>query len=283
MRTAGAFALAAGCAILFASCSASKRLYSTWESLGKVSDITRPVEAGTIPPLSAQPWAGTVSHHLLAYAQIDHWFQVLSKRREVKRFYILSPSHWGLSTQPYSVTDGSWRIHNGFVESDAREARSIARKLGVPLEPRVFEPEHGVSTLIPFIAKYFPHAKVVAIAYQGEPPLNQPMAERLYSALSPAFGKKGKESNFLLVSTDFSHHGDAEDTRLKDSRSEEFFRNPSFNTWITAGCDNRPGIYVLSRLLTPETRACVLYHCDSFKLTGAGEEDITSYFFSYFW
>ena len=264
------------------SCSKARE-YSTWESLGQRSGTTKEVQIERPLPASACPWAGTVSHHLLTYAQIDGWFRTLASRRDVSRFYVLSPSHWGLSTQTYSLTDGSWRVKGGFVDSDRAQVASLARKLGVKGEPRVFDGEHGVSTLMPFIARYFPRAKVIAIAYHGEPPLDQPMAARLYEALAPAFAGDARKENFLLVSTDFSHHGDRAQTAAKDARTRKFFDAPSASSWIMAGCDNRPGIYVLSRLLDAKSECSVLYHCDSSDLTGVDDGDITSYFFSFFW
>jgi len=264
-------------------CSREVRLYSTWESLEQNPGKTRGVEPISLPPEEAIPWGGTVSHHLLADRQIDRWFAELAARRAVSRFYILCPSHWGLSTQTYSITDGSWRVKGGLVESDGPRARSLAKNLGVDLEPRVFDPEHGIATLIPYIAKYFPKAKIIAIAYRGEPPVNQPMAERLYECLSPAFKDKGRKKNFLLISTDFSHHGNLESTQEHDRRSEEFFRAPSVSSWIAVGCDNRPGIYVLSKFVKPSDKATILFHCNSLELSGFGDDDITSYFFSYFW
>jgi len=137
--------------------------------------------------------------------------------------------------------------------------------------------------LIPYIAKYFPGATVVALAYRGEPPLDQPMATRLYMALAPAFTQEARKRNFLLVSADFSHHGDRASTQARDERSGAFFAAPSPSTWILVGCDNRPGIYVLAMLLKPTTRSAVLYHCDSWDLSGRDQDNITSYFFSYFW
>jgi AmmeMemoRadiSam system protein B len=237
----------------------------------------------SLPQEAPPPWAGTVSHHLLAEAQIESWFSGLAARRKVEVFYILSPSHWGLSTQSYSITDGSWRTRGGLVESDRGRAKSLAGKLGVSLEPWVFDPEHGVSTLVPSIARHFPGARIVAITYRGEPPLDQTMAERLASALAPAFAGSAREGNFLIVSTDFSHHGDISTTRARDRRSRAFFESPSTATWILAGCDNRPGMYILARLLGPGTRSALVCHTDSYALTGRGEDDITSYFFSYFW
>ena len=258
-------------------------MYSTWESLGQRSGRTREVQTECVLPLSAYPWAGTVSHHLLTYAQIDDWFRTLAARRTVSRFYVLSPSHWGLSTQEYSLTDGSWRVKGGLVESDRARVAALARKLGVKTEPRVFDGEHGVSTLIPFIAKYFPRAKVIAIAYRGEPPVDQPMASRLHESLAPAFSGDGAKENFLLVSTDFSHHNDREQTAAKDTRTRKFFDEPTASLWIMAGCDNRPGMYVLAKLLGAKSECSVLYHCNSCDLTGVDDGDITSYFFTYFW
>jgi MEMO1 family protein len=274
----------AACEImLIAGCSSGVRTYSTWASLGERPRATKFIPIESLPPDDARPWGGTVSHHFLANAQIDRWFSELAARRGVELFYILSPSHWGLSTQDYSITDGSWRVPGGLVASNRHRARALAAELGVALEPTVFDPEHGVSALVPYIAKYFPGARVVAVAYRGEPPLDQPMAKRLALALAPAFAGSAQDRNFLLVSADFSHHGDIAATMAKDGRSRGFFESPSDATWILAGCDNRPGIYALASLLGPKTRSAVLYHCDSFALTGQGEDDITSYFFSYFW
>jgi MEMO1 family protein len=269
--------------LVLPACSREPRVYSTWASLGQDQPRTKPVLIESVPPADARPWAGTLSHHTLAGAEIDGWFALLSERRRVETFYILSPSHWGLSTQEFSITDGSWRVPGGLVNSDRKKSRKLAQALGVELEPAIFDPEHGVSALIPYIAKHFKNAKIVAIAYQGEPPLDQPMAQRLYQALSPAFDDRNKKKNFLLISTDFSHHGDRAVTDERDARSRRFFDAPSSSTWIFAGCDNRPGIYVLAKMLSPETKSSVLYHCDSLLLSGEASDDITTYFFSFFW
>lgn len=281
IRTGGALVSLA--AVLLAGCAEKARIYSTWASLGERPGRTRPALIAEVPPSLPPPWAGTVSHHLLTDELIDRWFAELAARRKVERFYILSPSHWGLSTAEFSVTDGSWRTASGFVASDRGEARAIAARLGVELEPSVFDPEHGVSTLIPYIANHFPRAKVVALAYRGEPPVDQPMAERLAAALAPAFRPEKRNENFLIVSTDFSHHGNRGTTDARDGRSNVFFDAPAPSNWILVGCDNRPGIYALSKLLGPAARSIVLCHTDSFELTGLGQEDITSYFFSFFW
>jgi hypothetical protein len=264
------------------SANSSRVCYQTWESQGDIPGSFNVIELESNLAVGAKPWAGTVSHHLLAHEQINTWFQELSLRRDVRTFFILSPSHWGLSTQAWSLTDGTWLTATGEVESDLPKVIQISRALDVPLEPGVFVNEHGVSTLIPYIGTYFPKAKIVAICYQGEPPLNQRIAQLLTDVLLPFFVEENRNDNFLLLSADFAHHGDPEGTLLKDNRTRMFFNAPGKDTWIFAGCDNRPGIYVLSRMLTPESHCTILYHTDSWRLSGQDSHDITSYFFTFF-
>ncbi len=245
-------------------------------------DIFSP-QIESLPPENAAVWGGTVSHHLLANEQIDRWFYEISKRRKVKNFFIICPSHYGLSTQTWSLANCKWKTKRGLVETNLSIERKMAEKLGVSFEPQVFPIEHGVNVLIPYISRYFPDVKICAVAVHGEPPLNQFEAQKLADVISPYFSDSGKRENFLLISTDFAHHGNFEETLLKDTRSRQFFNEPSAASWIFCGCDNRPGIYVLSRFLTKETKNAVLYHTNSFELSGQDGNDITSYFFSLFY
>ncbi|MBO7582814.1 MAG: AmmeMemoRadiSam system protein B [Treponema sp.] len=224
-----------------------------------------------------------MSHHLLADKQIDRWFYEIAQNRKVETFFIISPSHYGLSTQEWSLDDCIWQTKSGMVYTNQKEEKALAEKLGVQYDSQVFPDEHGINTLIPYISRYFPKARVCVITVYGEPPLNQKNAQKLADALQPYFTQKEKKKNFLLISTDFAHHGNLEGTEFKDKRSREFFNNPSDSSWVFCGCDNRPGVYVLSRFLTKQTKSAVLFHTNSYELSGFDEDDITSYFFSFFY
>lgn len=268
-------------------CSCKKeqgQLIKTWDYLGEpvpVQVASPAVEA--LPPQNAFVWGGTVSHHLLAEQQIDRWFYEIAQRRKVETFFIICPSHYGLSTQEWSLDDCTWQTKSGMVYTNHQVEKAVAEALGVKYDSQVFPDEHGVNALIPYISRYFPKAQVCIIAVYGEPPLNQKNAQILADALQPYFSEKGKKKNFLLISTDFAHHGDFEGTEFKDNRSREFFNNPSDSSWVFCGCDNRPGVYVLSRFLTKKTKSAVLFHTNSYELSGFDEDDITSYFFSFFY
>ena len=257
--------------------------FTTWEKEGKSVNPSFRYPAKAMAegdPLF--PWAGTVSHHFLTDPLIDSWFKEISERREVRHFFILSPSHFGLSTRDYSVASGRWDCGDGYVYTNAGYAGRMCASLGVDFDDQVFPDEHGVSTLIPYIRRYFPGADVVAVAVQGEPPMNMDYCRRLLGAVAPFFDGEGRKENFLVVSSDFSHHGDPAQTALKDGISQTFFDDPRPENFIAAVCDNRPSVYVLAQLLGGGARSYVLYHTDSFTISGMDGDDITSYFFSLF-
>lgn len=264
--------------------SDSAQIIKTWDTLGEeIPPVISSPELEALPPAKAQVWSGTVSHHLLADRQIDRWFSEIAARRKVETFFIICPSHYGLSSQEWSLDNCRWETKNGIVYTDETIESQLAQALGVGYDSQVFPGEHGVNALIPYISRYFPKAKVCVIAVHGEPPLNQKNAQLLADALAPYFTEASRKKNFLLISTDFAHHGDYEGTEFKDNRSRQFFNNPTDSSWVFCGCDNRPGIYVISRFLTPETKNSVLFHTNSYELSGLDGNDITSYFFSLFY
>ena len=257
-------------------------LYHTWNSLKEREYSVPPALAPKeIPPDGFFPWAGIVSHHLLTHDYLDAWFSRLAKIRQPRRFFILSPSHFGISTEPYSLTDGSWQSGFGLVESDTKKVQEMAEALEVKLDPEVFRVEHGVSVIMPYIKKYFREATVVAIAYEGEPPVNISAHSRLASILEKEFDEVGKKENFLLISADFSHHGNLSETTRRDDYSERYFKRADIS-WNMVGCDNRPGIFVLHHIGKESLNSCILYRTNSFEISAQWEDTITSYFFIYF-
>jgi len=229
----------------------------------------------------ALPWAGIVSHHTLAHEYIDAWFFNLSQARSPKRFFIISPDHYNLSLDHYSLTTGSWDSGFGIVESDIEKVLEMTRLLEVVPGEKAFEIEHGISALIPYIKKYFPQSKVVAVVISGGSGVNTLIAGRLAGVLEKEFDKQGKKENFLLISSDFSHNGSLEETAINDLKSEQYLRNSKNVSWNTVICDNRYGIYILDRLGKKSMESRILSHTNSFEISGA-DKDITSYFFVYF-
>ncbi len=254
-------------------------LFSTWESRQE-----------KYPVLNDFPWkpalfgffpvAGIASHHLLTGSMIDRFFSDLKNLRPVATFLIISPLHWDLDEQEAVSTFGTWATSPGAVENNIELSRRIIEGLRSRPNDSAFLYEHGVAVFMPFIKRYFPEARVSVLAVPGEPPVNMSRVLQIAGAVLPELEAK---DIFLLVSSDFAHHGDTQTSRKKDEISRGFLENPDSNSWIFAGCDNRPGMFVYGSLADaiPGAKSCILSNSNSYSISGEGETDITSYFFTF--
>ena len=255
-------------------------LFPTWRERTLILPDTPDIPVEQHLAKSDVPFAGIVSHHLLAYKFIDEWFCELANHNpKIKTFIVLSPSHWNLSRADFSMTSGAWNCEGSLLETDEKTQKILLEKLDGKIEDDVFLYEHGVSAIAPFIAKYFPKSKIVAIAYDSGLPMNTKIAKRLSVALEPLIAKKGF---FILISSDFSHHHNLERTEQNDNMSRKFFAAPNHTTWQFALCDNPFAMYALTHATNKKFRAVIQRNTNSFEISGQDEDDITSYFFCYF-
>ncbi|MBD5433805.1 MAG: AmmeMemoRadiSam system protein B [Treponema sp.] len=165
--------------------------FPTWQERNLISPDTPEIPIEQNLAKNDVPFAGIVSHHLLAYKFIDEWFFELSGHNpKIKTFIVLSPSHWNLSRADFSMTSGAWNCDGTFLKTDKKIQKTLLEKLDGKNEDDVFLYEHGVSAIAPFIAKYFPKSKIVAIAYDAESPVNTKIANRLSVALEQFVAKK---------------------------------------------------------------------------------------------
>lgn len=258
-------------------------VFSTDAELGIRFPKIETVKKETSLPPNAVPWGGTVSHHALTGKLIDEFFFELSKKRKVDTFLVLSPGHFKFSKDYVSVTAGSWQTPFGLVESDTVLAETLAAAFGVGYDDAAFYTEHGISTLMPFIKKYFPEAKATAVLYEVLEHYSGVTVKKYADIIYRNF--QAESGTFLLISSDFTHGADLKTTLAQDKNTAVFFSAPTAVSWHTVTCDNMPAIYAFSRIASPKTKVTSLYQTNCLYLVPeeADPNDITSYFFSYFW
>ncbi|MBN2352367.1 MAG: AmmeMemoRadiSam system protein B [Spirochaetales bacterium] len=234
-----------------------------------------------LPP-GAIPWAGTVSHHLLAADVIGEWFAELRRSRDVSLFVIVSPRHFVEGVKDVSLSSLPWSTKDGPVAVARGPLDRLKRELNISEDPTAFPGEHGIAAVVPFVRRYFPKAEILPVIVT-ESPLSTERADRLASALRTVLTEEDRARWFLVVSTDFSHHGDAAQTEERRRRSLRFFAAVGLETWPYATCDNMTGMRVLARLAEQfgRRRASIFAYTDSYRLSGQDPGDITSYFFSF--
>jgi AmmeMemoRadiSam system protein B len=162
-------------------------------------------------PLTQRLTGLTVPHHLLAADLIAGAF-VLASQQEYQRIIILSPDHFGRSPTPFAVAIRNFQTVLGEVPVDTA---AIDRLRQNPLvsASNLFSHEHGIRALLPFIAHYFPQARVVAVAIHrlSQPSQWDSLAHTLAPLLTP--------DTLLLQSTDFSHYLPWEQARRLDQET----------------------------------------------------------------
>ena len=149
-------------------------------------------------PLAQRLTGLTVPHHLLAADLIANAC-ALASAQVYRRIIILSPDHFSRSLTPFAVSIRNFQTVMGEVRIDAA---AVARLRENPLvsASNLFSHEHGVRALLPFVAHYFPRARIVAVVIHrdSQPAQWDSLAETLAPLLTP--------DTLLVQSTDFSHY-----------------------------------------------------------------------------
>ena len=141
----------------------------------------------------------TVPHHLLADRLIALGFRAASSFG-YKRILLLSPDHFFKASKPFATTGRGFDTVLGPVKIDAEAVRRLLAGHDFIDESCLFEKEHGVLALLPFLHHYFPGAAIVPVAISIK--ADRADWDRMVEALKPLV-----DANTLIVgSTDFSHY-----------------------------------------------------------------------------
>jgi AmmeMemoRadiSam system protein B len=139
----------------------------------------------------------TVPHHLLAADLIARGFWAASAGR-YERVILISPDHFHTVGKPFGTTRESLETVLGTVRPDTAGIDAVAASPLVEMLETI-ETEHGVMAVAPFVAHFFPGAKVVPVvaSVNAKEADWQAMAETLAPLLTPA--------TLVIQSTDYSH------------------------------------------------------------------------------
>lgn len=155
-------------------------------------------KADAITPLQTRVTGLTLPHHLIA---VDIMAKALALLREqdFERIIIFSPDHFRRGQTPFSLAQRDFLTCLGRVEVDRQ---GVAMLLSNPLisSSNLFSHEHGVQTVLPLIAHYFPNTPVLPLSLSISSTKEQ--WDELAGSLLPLLTDK----TLVLQSTDFSHY-----------------------------------------------------------------------------
>ncbi|MCR4256573.1 MAG: AmmeMemoRadiSam system protein B [Candidatus Uhrbacteria bacterium] len=212
--------------------------------------------------------AGIVNHHVLASDLLAGFFRVLKRcRPDLSRFIILSPDH-NLAAQSTAVTHRlPYRAGGRDIASDAEAvARLVETVPFVREQSALFEREHGVGALVPFLADAFPDAALVPVVLRQ----SSTAAERERLAVWLA-DESNDPATFIVVSADMSHYLSEQRAKSKDQftkRALETGDEAFFQTTKDDFTDNGKSIAIVLEAL-PKTKWTPLGESISSAYTGS--------------
>ena len=151
------------------------------------------------PPTGHRVTGITVPHHLVAADLIARGFRCASGGN-YERIILLSPDHFRRSRLPFATARGTFETVFGDVACDEAAVGSLLAACPKTADSALFAKEHGVHAVLPFVAKFFPKAKLVPIALRIDSKREDWLA--LVDALAPLVDSK----TLIVQSTDFSHY-----------------------------------------------------------------------------
>jgi len=223
--------------------------------------------------------SGVVPHHLLAGEIIEDFFNYISFQEKPKTIVILSPDHF----QSRILMESNAFITIG-LEGDDEEFNKI--KVDTLLSGKLFKEnkmalnnsavivEHGVTTLLPYIRKYFPETNILPILIPTD--ITKEQVEQLVRTIN----ENTLLDIIVVASVDFSHYLPPRAADFHDTKSirvllnfeEENFKNIEIDCW--------QALYAarLFAKLQQKEAPHIIAHKNSVDFLNLEFEETTSYF-----
>ena len=183
-----------------------------------------------------------IPHHLVAGREIA---SLLSSTATPTRVILLSPDHFSRGKTIFSFPKQTFSWQGKTIPTDSATETDLLHRLQPEAEmsETVFEKEHGVRGLLPFLATAWPMARILPLTVRND--ATKDTLERLTAALDAAL----VDPETLVVFTiDFSHDLPQHVADLHDLLAEDALRSLDAEAVTDVEIDSRPLFWALTSL-----------------------------------
>lgn len=193
-----------------------------------------------------QVFGGIIPHHLLAAPLIAGFFEGIANQK-IDTVILLSPNHHGVGYYNISTSKGIWTTIFGNLDTDTSKVTQLVNDKAAFVSEDLFDNEHGIYGITPFIKKTFPNAKMIPIVIKAYTPKEE--CDKLVASLN----KMIDEHTIVVVSADFSHYLTSNQADIHDKESiaaiESFDASRVYNLPDKANVDSPGSVYTLIKLM----------------------------------
>jgi poly-gamma-glutamate synthesis protein (capsule biosynthesis protein) len=154
----------------------------------------------------------SVPHHLLAADLIARGLQAAAGT-QYERIILMSPDHFSRSRRPMATTKRDIDTVFNPARNDQEATGTLLQTDDLFDDSDLFEKEHGIAAILPFVRHYFPHAKIVPIAISYS--ASRADCDRAVALIEKLTGPR----TLVIQSTDYSHYLAADAARERDQET----------------------------------------------------------------
>ena len=162
--------------------------------------------------------AVVVPHHLITPKSIALGIKALASSTP-RVIIIISPDHYALCPKLLCTTKGSYESFFGktiISESDVAQLE----KSPLVADSELFDMEHGIYSIVPFIKHYIPDAQIIPIAISQKGRGTEKERVEIIRLLKPLLARKDVS---LVISSDFSHYLPLAESKIMDKKTQKSF------------------------------------------------------------
>jgi AmmeMemoRadiSam system protein B len=220
-------------------------------------------------------YGAVVPHHLLAHKLISRVFQSLQLQKP-PLVILIGPNHYNKGDRILTSTWG-WQTPFGTVEPCGDVINDLVKTSFVKVDNMVFEKEHSVGNIMPFIKYYLPDAKVVPIILHHD--VTKAETDRLAQELTCL---QKQEEAIIIASVDFSHYLTKNQAEQNDQETIRALNLMELDRLFSFGNDHLDSPAALATLLISMKNVglnefTILDNTNSGKLLGNDLIETTSY------
>jgi AmmeMemoRadiSam system protein B len=218
----------------------------------------------------------TVPHHLLAADLIASAFKLV-EGQTVDKVVLLFPDHFRRTHLPFAATRRDFDTVFGIVRTRYSDVTRILKASGLIEESDLFEKDHGIGAILPFVKHALPNAEVIPIAVA----ISSTRAD--WDRLVPILSTVISANTLVVQSTDFSHYLPFGEAVRRDQRSLNVLASGNLDEVAQLSqpqnLDSRGAQYIQLRLQREQFHAdpIVLFNSNQQAYSEVPQAETTSY------
>lgn len=215
-----------------------------------------------------------VSHHLLVAPLIAATFET-ARAQNPKTVFIVGPDHLSRGKTSVTVSLTSWQTPYGYISPTEPVIKNLTTIKDVTLDEKPFDYEHSIASLVPFVKRSLPNAKIVPIILRAD--TSEETVRQIANALPI-----DKDSLFVS-SVDFSHYLPSSIAAFHDATGVSVLRSATFLDLPKLEIDSIPSLQLLQLYVARRQaeKFNLLERTDGTKAANVpSTEGITSYVFA---